>query len=133
MPEEKVYLATVKLSICTESTSCEANYTIFDNVLLPKMQCDWNEGFTNSSNSFYFIFYVMSWATNFDKSICIAYIFVIFRFFGICLDDKQRLYPSFKEISVCWAYERNESFTISYEWLMLGCRPDLFQIKRWLE
>lgn len=53
LPEEKAYLATVKLSVCTESSSCEANHTIFNNVLLPKQPCDWNEGFVNSSNCLY--------------------------------------------------------------------------------
>ncbi|XP_062596534.1 uncharacterized protein LOC134257978, partial [Saccostrea cucullata] len=48
---EKAYLATVKLSVCTESSSCEANHTIFNNVLLPKQPCDWNEGFVNSNFS----------------------------------------------------------------------------------
>lgn len=52
LPEEKVYLATVKLSVCTESNFCEANHTVFENVLLPKQPCDWNEGFMNTSNIF---------------------------------------------------------------------------------
>ena len=50
----------MKISVCTESTSCEANHTIFENVLLPKQPCDWNEGFVNSSKRFFkfFIYYI---------------------------------------------------------------------------
>ena len=49
LPAERVYVLTVTLSVCTETTGCEANHTIFSNLMLPKQPCRWDEGFVNSS------------------------------------------------------------------------------------
>lgn len=51
LPNDKLYVVTVKLSVCTNSSSCEANHTIFENMLLPKQPCSWDEGFVNTSRS----------------------------------------------------------------------------------
>nr|XP_022293249.1 uncharacterized protein LOC111103919 [Crassostrea virginica] len=51
LPAEKVYVLTVTLSVCTETTGCEANHTIFSNLMLPKQPCRWDEGFVNSNFS----------------------------------------------------------------------------------
>lgn len=49
LPNEKLYVVTLKLSVCTESSGCEANHTIFENMMLPKQPCSWDEGFVNTS------------------------------------------------------------------------------------
>ncbi|XP_062581277.1 uncharacterized protein LOC134243073, partial [Saccostrea cucullata] len=58
LPAEKLYVMTVKLSVCTETSGCEANHTIFNNMLLPKQPCQWNEGFVNMN------FSGSAWMTN---------------------------------------------------------------------
>ena len=49
LEDERKYLVNIELSVCTES-GCEANYTIFKEMLLPKQNCSWNSGLTNTSN-----------------------------------------------------------------------------------
>ena len=49
LPAERVFVLTVTLSVCTETAGCEANHTIFSNLMLPKQPCQWDEGFVNSS------------------------------------------------------------------------------------
>ncbi|XP_062582876.1 uncharacterized protein LOC134244633, partial [Saccostrea cucullata] len=58
LPAEKLYVMSVKLSVCTETSGCEANHTIFNNMLLPKQPCQWNEGFINLN------FSGSAWMTN---------------------------------------------------------------------
>ena len=45
LTDEQMYVMTVKISICTSAAGCDTNYTILDSVMLPKLQCYWNESF----------------------------------------------------------------------------------------
>lgn len=54
LPAEKLYVVSVMLSVCTETSGCEANHTIFNKLMLPKQPCQWDEGFMNSSLYIYF-------------------------------------------------------------------------------
>lgn len=49
LPAENLYVVSVMLSVCTETSGCEANHTIFNKLMLPKQPCQWDEGFVNSS------------------------------------------------------------------------------------
>jgi hypothetical protein len=42
----------MNVTVCTESQeSCEQNYVVLDDVMLPILQCQWQQGFNVASKS----------------------------------------------------------------------------------
>ena len=50
--EQHSYLISMNVTVCTESQeSCEQNYVVLDDVMLPILQCQWQQGFNVASKS----------------------------------------------------------------------------------
>lgn len=64
LPAEKLYVVSVMLSVCTETSGCESNHTIFNKLMLPKQPCQWDEGFVNSSLYIYLGGILFNWKGN---------------------------------------------------------------------